>query len=190
LFGGAAVILHGLSRVIKDFGIWLDPYPEPKVWSELIEKLLEVESSLQALRINSLFPGVWTPFTASEVVVVGNEDGMIRLAGADMPIDIFYRPNELEVSDFEEVWERSTPSDRGLRLIGKIDLLVTKQLRGRPTDITDIKFLEDRIEEEYRARLKDCSEQEAREMLERFATPEIAAYAIRESRNGLDLGRE
>ena len=114
---------------------------------------------------------------------MGNEDGMIRLAGADMPIDIFYQPNELEVSDFEEVWERSTSSDRGLRLIGKIDLLVTEQLTGWPTDITDIKFLDDRIEEEYRARLKDCSETEAREMFERFATPEIAAYAIRESRN-------
>ena len=183
LLGGAAVILHGLSRATKDFDIWLDPYPESKVWSEAIEKLLETERSLQALRINSLFPGVWTPIAGSEIAAVGKEDGMIRLVGTDIPLDIFYRPNELEVSDFEKVWERSTPSDRGLRLIGKIDLLVTKQLTGRPTDITDIKFLEDRIEEEYRAKLKDCSEQDAKEMLERFATPEIAAYAIRESGN-------
>ena len=89
LLGGAAVILHGLSRATKDFDIWLDPYPEAKVWSEAIEKLLEAERSLQALRINSLFPGVWTPVAGSEIAAVGNEDGMIRLVGTDMPLDIF-----------------------------------------------------------------------------------------------------
>jgi hypothetical protein len=79
--------------------------------------------------------------------------------------------------------ERSTPSDRGLRLIEKIDLLVTKQNTTRITDVTDIKFLDEQIEKQYRPRLMNCNEKEAREMFERFATPEIAAYAIRENRD-------
>jgi hypothetical protein len=60
---------------------------------------------------------------------------------------------------------------------------VTKQNTTRITDVTDIKFLEDKVENEYRSRLINCTEQEAREMFERFATPEIAAYAIRENRD-------
>jgi hypothetical protein len=60
---------------------------------------------------------------------------------------------------------------------------VTKQNTTRITDVTDIKFLEEQIEKQYRPRLMNCNEKEAREMFERFATPEIVAYAIRENRD-------
>ena len=119
----------------------------------------------------------------SPVADVGHEDGLVRIVGADQPIDIFYVPNELELSDFEGAWERSTPIDRGLRLMEKIDLIVTKQLTHRLQDATDVGFLSEKIEEEYRARLINSCEQEAIEMFGRFATPEIAAFAFRESRN-------
>jgi hypothetical protein len=59
---------------------------------------------------------------------VGAEDGLVRLSGMDRPIDVFYLPNELAISDFEEVWERSTALEHGLRLIEKIDLMAIKQL--------------------------------------------------------------
>jgi hypothetical protein len=181
LLGGAAVILHGLSRYTKDFDVWQDPLPDAKTWARGVEELLKLQSNMGAERIGMLVSGTWTPIDASEIPTVGTDDGMVRLAGLDRPIDVFYRPNELEVSDFEAVWQRSTLSDRGLRLMDKIDLLVTKQNTTRITDVTDIKFLEDKIESEYRSRLVNCSEQEAREMFERFATPEIAAYAIRQN---------
>jgi hypothetical protein len=181
LLGGAAVILHGLSRYTKDFDVWQDPLPDAKTWARGVEELLKLQSNMGAERIGMLVSGTWTPIDASEIPTVGTDDGMVRLAGLDRPIDVFYRPNELEVSDFEAVWQRSTPSDRGLRLMDKIDLLVTKQNTTRITDVTDIKFLEDKIESEYRSRLVSCSEQKAREMFERFATPEIAAYAIRQN---------
>jgi hypothetical protein len=181
LLGGAAVILHGLSRYTKDFDVWQDPLPDAKTWARGVEELLKLESNMGAERIGTLVSGTWTPIDVSEIPTVGTDDGMVRLAGLDRPIDVFYRPNELEVSDFEAVWQRSTPSDRGLRLMDKIDLLVTKQNTTRITDVTDIKFLEDKIESEYRSRLVSCSEQEARQMFERFATPEIAAYAIRQN---------
>jgi len=183
LMGGAAVILHGLSRMTKDYDIWLDPLPNPDAWASGIVELLAAAPFLQARRIATIATGMWTPITGSEIAAVGSEDGMVRLAGLDWPIDVFYKPNEFDVSDFEGVWQRSTPSDRGLRLMEKIDLLVTKQLTDRLGDRADIGFLTGKVEEEYRARLKDCSEQEAKEMFERFATPEIAAFAIRESAN-------
>jgi len=63
----------------------------------------------------------------------------------------------------------------------EIDLIVTKQLTNRPNDRTDIRFLQDKIEAAYRDRLQTCSPEQAQEMLARFATPEIAAFAIKEA---------
>jgi hypothetical protein len=39
-----------------------------------------------------------------------------------------------------------------------------------------------KIEAQYRSRLRTCSEAEAVSMLDRFAPPEIAAFAVRESK--------
>lgn len=183
LLGGMAVILYGLNRNTKDYDIWMDPLPEPKAWAVAIQELMRREPSLQARRIDPLFPRGWTEISMDAIADVGGEDKLVRIVGADRPIDIFYRPNELEVSDFEEVWTRSTLVERGVRLMEKIDLIVTKQLTDRLHDLTDVKFLSGKIEEEYRARLIDASEQEAREMFARFATPEIAGFAFRESRD-------
>ena len=65
----------------------------------------------------------------------------------------------------------------------EIDLIVTKQLTNRGHDETDIRFLQDKIEADYRGRLPMCSAQEAKEMLGRFATPGIAAFAFKEARD-------
>jgi hypothetical protein len=79
-------------------------------------------------------------------------------------------------------WERGTSIDHGVMLIEAIDLIVTKQLTDRSQDETDIRFLTKKIEAQYRSRLRTCSEAEAVSMLDRFATPEIAAIAVRESK--------
>jgi hypothetical protein len=56
--------------------------------------------------------------------------------------------------------------DHGVRLMEAIDLIVTKQLTDRPHDETDIRFLTNKIEAQYRARLRRCSEAEAAAMLD------------------------
>jgi hypothetical protein len=180
LIGGLAVILHGLSRNTKDYDIWIDPVPDVQSWAAPIQQLLTREPSLQAQRISTF--GGWKPIGVGEIAAVGHEDRLIRISGVDRPIDVFFGPNELEPSDFEGVWERGIPIEHGVRLIEAIDLIVTKQLTDRPQDETDIRFLTNKIEAKYRARLRTCSESEAVSMLDRFATPEIAAMAVRESK--------
>jgi hypothetical protein len=180
LFGGLAVILHGLSRNTKDYDIWIDPLPDVQAWAEPIQQLLTQDPSLQAQRISAF--GGWKPISFSDLVAVGAEDRLIRISGVERPIDVFFVPNELEAGDFDGVWERGTSIDHGVRLMEAIDLIVTKQLTDRPHDETDIRFLTHKIETEYASRLKTCSEAEAASMLARFATPEIAAIAVRESK--------
>jgi hypothetical protein len=124
LLGGLAVILHGLSRNTKDYDIWLDPLPDVQAWAATIQQLLTREPSLQAQRVSAF--GGWTPISVAGVPVVGTEDRLIRIAGAERPIDVFFVPNEFEAGDFEGVWERGTSIDHGVRLIEAIDLIVTK----------------------------------------------------------------
>ena len=59
----------------------------------------------------------------------------------------------------------------------EVDLLVTKQLTGRPHDEADMRFLERRIELSYSERLKTCDPVEGEKLLARFATPALAAVA-------------
>ena len=181
LLGGMAMILHGLSRNTKDYDIWLDPLPDAQTWAAAIQQLLTREPPLQVQRISSF--GGWMPIGVADVPLVGTEDRLIRIAGADRPIDVFFVPNEFDAADFEGVWERGTSIDHGVRLMEAIDLIVTKQLTDRPHDETDIRFLTNKIEAQYRARLRTCSEAETAAMLDRFATPEIAAFAVRESKD-------
>ena len=37
---------------------------------------------------------------------------MFRIEGMDMMIDIFYRPNNLSVEDFENVWNRARTQEK------------------------------------------------------------------------------
>lgn len=180
LLGGIAVILHGLNRNTKDIDIWIDPAPDENAWATSIQALLKRYPTLQANRIGS-DPGTWVPISLDDLSVVGEEDRMVRITGADRPIDIFYIPNELEKADFESIWQRAKSMENGIKLIEEIDLIVTKQSTGRPHDESDIRFLNDKVEASYKTSLKSCSETEAKALFARFATPEIAAYAFREA---------
>src|SRR5438874_1437614 len=59
---------------------------------------------------------------ASEVA----DFGVVRVSGFDRDIDVFRRPNELELEDFEEVWAAAKPMEDGTRLPSEPHLLVTK----------------------------------------------------------------
>ena len=74
---------------------------------------------------------------------------MVRVIGASQPLDIFRDPNELDISEFDDVWNRAAALDDGTRVPDVIDLLFTKQATGRDKDMQDIAFLEAKAEREY-----------------------------------------
>jgi hypothetical protein len=90
-------------------------------------------------------------------VAVIRDDQAIRVLGLDRALDIFLDPNELEISEFDDVWNRDAALDDGTRVPDVIDLLVSKQATGRDKDLQDIAFLEAKAEREYLAKLPTAS---------------------------------
>lgn len=175
LLGGMAVILHGMSRTTKDIDIWLDPDPGVVSWATTVRELLSASHHLKPCRIDAEV--TWRVIPPAEVEQAARDDGMIRLTGADRPIDIFYWPNELELEDFLAIWERAKPIGEGLRLMEEIDLMVTKQATGREHDEVDLRYLSGLVEMKYKSTLSGCDLATAEELFERFLTPEVAAFA-------------
>lgn len=174
--GGIAVITHGLSRNTHDLDVWIDPMESPEAWCRSLWPELMAESKVAIIDIGSFSPVEEGIFP--EVI---HHDGVVRISGLDRPLDIFRRPNEMDVSGFEEVWERATPQADGTRLPDVVDLLITKQDTGRPKDTYDIQFLEGKAEEMYLERLPKAAAGEALKMLERFLNPKVAAAAATHS---------
>ena len=63
----------------------------------------------------------------------------------------------------------------------EVDLIVTKQLTGRAHDETDIRFLEEKIEEAGMHKLRQCNLEEGRKLFDRFTSPTLASFAAREA---------
>jgi len=172
--GGVAVITHGLSRNTHDLDVWLDPMEFPDLWCSAVLSALVESPGLKVVDIGS-----FSPVGKAEFPEVIEHDGVVRISGLDRPLDIFRRPNEMEVSGFDEVWNRATPQADGTRLPDVVDLLVTKQDTGRTKDTYDIQFLEGKAEEMYLERLPKARPDEALEMLSRFLNPKVAEAAAR-----------
>ena len=184
--GGVAVISHGLNRNTHDADIWLDPAGSIVDWTSKVGPVIFSFRSARPVRI-----GTWAPFAETDFATVIGDDKVIRVIGLDRPLDIFREPNELEVSEFDDVWNRATPLDDGTRVPDVIDLLVTKQATGRDKDVQDIAFLEAKAEREYLTRLLAASAEEAAFMLGRFLTPRVAEAGLHhteESVRQLSLG--
>ena len=173
LLGGLAVVSHGHSRPTFDADVWLDPALDPASWAKVI---LELKKGVPALRCLAI--AVWNEIHDAELAEIIGRDGVIRLMGASQPLDIFRKPNELPIQEFESAWVRAKPLQDGTRLPDEIDLLMTKQLTGRDKDAMDIAFLESKAEKRYLAELPVASEGLAVEMLERFLTPKVAEAAL------------
>ncbi|MDP1591176.1 MAG: hypothetical protein Q8M07_25705 [Prosthecobacter sp.] len=173
LLGGMAIIAHGLSRPTKDSDIWLEPFATVEEW---VTKCLEVVSA---------FPGsyIWSlaerrRLDAFEEVVADISDyGVIRISGLDLPLDIFRKPNELELDEFEAVWAAAKPLNSGLRLPHEMDLYRTKANTGREHDWKDQLFLESLVKARFKERLPVCDLAEATSMLDRFLDPEALQHA-------------
>jgi hypothetical protein len=186
MLGGLAVISHGHSRPTFDADIWLDPTLSCDAWAKAITNVVSCHPDLCFVAIGS-----WSEFPADLLIDQILRDGVIRVMGASQPLDIFRDPNELEMSEFDEVWSRATTLDNGTRVPDAIDLLVTKQATGRDKDLQDIAFLEAKAERDYLAKLPTASADEAAFMLSRFLTPRVAEAGLHhaeESVRHLSLG--
>jgi len=171
--GGLAVISHGFDRLTYDADIWLDPLDSSSRWAEVIGGFFEAYPELRILSI-----GNWEEVAPQNLGEVIGADGVVRVMGADQPLDIFRKPNEFEVEQFDEVWERASPLDDGTRLPDAIDLLVTKMATDREKDLQDIAFLEAKVERDYAERLPGATAEEAAFMLSRFLSPKVARVAL------------
>lgn len=178
--GGLAVISHGFDRLTYDADIWLEPFESPEKWAQVVSEFLR---DYPVLRILSI--GVWEEVDSGSLAKIISDDGVVRVMGADQPLDIFRKPNELEVEQFEEVWERAHPLDDGTRLPDPIDLLVTKMMTDREKDFQDIAFLETKVEKDYLERLPRSSAAEAETMLARFLSPKVAEAALAHSQTSV-----
>ena len=98
--------------------------------------------------------------------------------GLTLPLDVFRRPNELEIENFEDIWPRARALKEGTRLPDEIDLYRTKINTGREQDWHDRIFLEGRVKARFRERLPVCDAAEARGLMERFLDPEVLAFAL------------
>ena len=171
--GGLAVISHGLGRNTHDADIWVEPMESPEVWASVVGPLVYSTPSAKPVAI-----AIWEPIPEKNLAEVIARDGVFRINGLDRPIDIFRKPNELPIEEFESAWVRAKPLHDGTRLPDEIDLLMTKQLTGRDKDLMDIAFLENKAEKRYLAELPATTEERAVEMLERFLTPKVAEAAL------------
>jgi len=174
--GGLAVISHGLGRNTHDADIWVEPMESPEVWASVVGPLVYSTPSAKPVAI-----AVWEAIPEKNLAEVIARDGVFRINGLDRPLDIFRKPNELPIEEFESAWVRAKPLCDGTRLPDEIDLLMTKQLTGRDKDAMDIAFLENKAEKRYLAELPAATEDHAIEMLARFLTPKIAESALAHS---------
>ncbi len=182
--GGVAVIASGLSRNTFDADIWVEPMSSADRWAKGVARFVYDAGTAEAVAIGS-----WDKIVRDELTAVIERDGVIRINGLERPLDIFRDPNQLEMSHFDEIWQRAQPMDDGTRLPDPIDLLVSKQETGREKDLTDIIFLEGKIQADYLTRLPLASRDEAAQMLERFLTPRVAEAAAMHADEGVrDLG--
>ncbi len=174
LLGGLAVIAHGLSRATKDADIWLEPMASADEWAGVLTAAWADFSDLRLTRLPH-----WTPLaTSAEIAVAAEETGLVRVLGLECPLDVFREPNEIEIGDFEAMWERSTSKEDGVRVLDPVDLLVSKEDTGRDVDFADKRFLESKIRTDFGARLATCPPDEARALLARYADHVVCERAL------------
>lgn len=173
MLGGMAVIAHGFSRKTKDVDVWLEPTESAATWAAALSA---ATPAFATARFWSLAQK--RDLSAQEIAGEASDFGVVRVSGFDRDIDVFRRPNELELEDFEEVWAVAKPMEDGTRLPTEPHLLVTKANTGREHDFQDQLFLEGRVKARYRERLPVCDAAEARGLMERFLDPEVLAFAL------------
>ncbi len=173
VLGGLAVIAHGFSRSTYDGDIWLDPLSDSSRWSEVLEKACLDFGGLTLHRL----PG-WIPVSGQDLVDAVEETHMIRIQGLDCPLDVFRKPNEIEISEFDSICQRAVLRADGTLLPDPLDLIQSKFDTGRDKDLQDILYLESVVRANYKKRLPIASLEEAAAMLERYSEWQVLVSAL------------
>ena len=173
VLGGLAVIAHGFSRSTYDGDIWLDPLGSSREWASFLEQAC---SDFGGLSIHRL-PG-WILVKGHEVIDAVEETRMVRIQGLDCPLDIFRKPNEIEITDFDAVCRRAKLRGDGTLLPDPLDLIQSKLDTGRDKDLHDIQHLESVVRADYKMRLPIASLAEAQAMLERYSEWQVLVAAM------------
>lgn len=171
LLGGMAMLAHGMVRYTKDIDIWLDPGESAEEWAEILLEGLRGSPTAKIVNLKN------EPIAKDGLPRAALDGDVVRITGLDMIIDVFHRPNNVSVDDFDEIWERSIPQKDGLRVPDEIDLGMTKLGTGRLQDKLDIDWLDAKILPVLTEKLKDCSLDEAAAIFARIVTPELCAAA-------------
>ncbi len=173
VLGGLAVIAHGLSRTTYDGDIWLDPMGDVSEWSAVLEKTCLEFGGLSLHRL----PG-WVLVSGSDVIDAVEETNMVRIHGLDCPLDVFRKPNEIEISEFDDVCQRAEPRSDGTLLPDPLDLIRSKFNTERDKDLYDILHLESVVRADYKSRLPTASLEEATALLDRYSEWQVLLPAL------------
>ncbi len=173
ILGGIAVIAHGYTRHTQDADIWLDPMATAEEWASVIRAVCEKMETATVHRL----PG-WVKISEAEIGEAVLETGMVRVLGLDCPLDIFRKPNEFEIDDFDEVVSRTSRSGDGTLIPDPLDLIQSKLETGRDKDLKDIEHLESVVRADYKKRLPVASLEEARAMLGRYSEWQVLVPAL------------
>jgi len=176
LLGGVAVIVHGLNRSTKDLDLWIDPNPTPEKWAEPIKAVLKAHPELSAAYLDDVNER-WKKVEPGVVAFAAQNGRVLRLTGGNRPIDIFYQPNEVELSEFDAFWSRGLSLDDGSRVLDAIDLIIRKQDTNRPHDLEDVHFLFAKVEAELINSLPSASFEFIQAKFERFRSADTAFVA-------------
>ena len=173
VLGGLAVIAHGFSRSTYDGDIWLDPMKDSSEWSEVLEHACLEFGGLSLRRL----PG-WTPVAGAQLIDAIQETGMVRIEGLDCPLDVFRKPNEFELHEFDAVCRRGVLRADGTLLPDPLDLIQSKLDTGRDKDLHDIQHLESIVRADYKKRLPLATPEEATVMLGRYSEWQVLLSAL------------
>ena len=129
-------------------------------------------------------PGVSRPVSGhsrrrhGEIEAEVEETKVVRITGLNLPVDVFRCPNEMEVEDFDSVWNRASVMEDNVALPDPVDLYLTKVETGREQDWQDQIYLESVVKAQFRERLPNCSFTEAQDLFARFLDPETLEFAL------------
>lgn len=174
VIGGLAVIAHGLSRSTYDGDIWLAPGSNCEEWAVFLENACMEFGNLTIHRL----PG-WLPVAGRNLVNAVEETGMVRIMGLDCPLDVFRKPNEIEIEEFEGIVARGRLRADGTILPDPLDLIQSKLDTGRDKDLNDIQHLESVVRADYKRRLPTATFEEAAQLLESFSEWQVLEFALK-----------
>jgi hypothetical protein len=103
---------------------------------------------------------------------------MVRIEGLDCPLDVFRKPNEFELHEFDAVCRRGVLRADGTLLPDPLDLIQSKLDTGRDKDLHDIQHLESIVRADYKKRLPLATPEEATVMLGRYSEWQVLLSAL------------